>query len=293
MPLPTPNAIPETTVCRRIYIPADSDIIAAVNGALANLFHPEYWEEIGAVTPDEISAEFWRIWRNFVESDCVDTLNDLSDVAIDTPSENDLLAYDSDGAVWENRSKSEAGFGSIATQNADTVDISGGAIDGTTIGENVSAPVFASNLSVSMTSNMQAVNFTKDSSENAGISTVIRLNRFSPSAFSAGAGVAVIGSMTTSYDPLVNRTFGRIAIVGRDFTDVSRKGAILIQPFDTVSRTAIEAGTDGTQPTLAFYGVTPALPRPTITGSRATGAALVSLLTELAARGVIIDGTTA
>lgn len=43
---------------------------------------------------------------------------------------------------------------------------------------------------------------------------------------------------------------------------------------------------------LGFFGVTP-VARPTVTGSRASGAALQSLLTALASLGLIVDGSTA
>lgn len=43
---------------------------------------------------------------------------------------------------------------------------------------------------------------------------------------------------------------------------------------------------------LGFFGVTP-VARPTVTGSRASGAALASLLTALASLGLIVDGSTA
>jgi len=43
---------------------------------------------------------------------------------------------------------------------------------------------------------------------------------------------------------------------------------------------------------LGFFGVTP-VARPTVTGSRSSGAALASLLTALASLGLIVDGSTA
>ena len=42
---------------------------------------------------------------------------------------------------------------------------------------------------------------------------------------------------------------------------------------------------------IGFFGVTP-VARPTVTGSRASGAALASLLTALASLGLIVDGST-
>ena len=51
------------------------------------------------------------------------------------------------------------------------------------------------------------------------------------------------------------------------------------------------AGASGA-PTIGFYGATPIV-KPTITGSRASGAALQDLLTKLASLGLITDSTTA
>lgn len=49
---------------------------------------------------------------------------------------------------------------------------------------------------------------------------------------------------------------------------------------------------DGAANTLGFHGATP-VTRQTVSGSRASGAALVDLLTKLANTGLIIDGTSA
>lgn len=55
--------------------------------------------------------------------------------------------------------------------------------------------------------------------------------------------------------------------------------------------TVLDIGGDETVPKIAFFGV-PLVARPTVTGSRASGAALASLLTTLASLGLLIDGTT-
>jgi hypothetical protein len=59
----------------------------------------------------------------------------------------------------------------------------------------------------------------------------------------------------------------------------------------TVSGTSIRLADNGGRQ-LGFFGATP-VAKPTVTGSRATGAALVSLLTQLAALGLITNSTTA
>ena len=38
------------------------------------------------------------------------TLNDLSDVTIDTPADNEILAYDDNSSEWINQTPSEAGL---------------------------------------------------------------------------------------------------------------------------------------------------------------------------------------
>jgi hypothetical protein len=44
-------------------------------------------------------------------------------------------------------------------------------------------------------------------------------------------------------------------------------------------------------PDVGFFGATP-IAKPTVTGSKASGAALASLLTTLATLGLIVDGTS-
>lgn len=63
---------------------------------------------------------------------------------------------------------------------------------------------------------------------------------------------------------------------------------------DNNSRVVIDSGAAGTKlgGTVGFNNATP-IAKPTITGSRAGNAALASLLTQLAAYGLITDGTTA
>jgi len=53
MPYLTPDEIPESDDCRSLLIPASSDWLAIVSGALTELIKPYNWEQWGAVTVDE------------------------------------------------------------------------------------------------------------------------------------------------------------------------------------------------------------------------------------------------
>lgn len=53
MPYLTPDSIPETDDCRSLLIPASSDWLAIVSGALTELVKPYNWQQFGAVTVEE------------------------------------------------------------------------------------------------------------------------------------------------------------------------------------------------------------------------------------------------
>jgi len=64
----TPNEIPTTAFyCRRLKIPANLDILIAVNGALNELTKAHNWESFGDVTPDDIAAAMDDMFRLYLE----------------------------------------------------------------------------------------------------------------------------------------------------------------------------------------------------------------------------------
>jgi hypothetical protein len=67
----TPNApIPSDTVCRRVLIPNDLQIIAAVNGALLELTKNYNWEQFGSASPEEIAAAMFAMYQAYVSEPC-------------------------------------------------------------------------------------------------------------------------------------------------------------------------------------------------------------------------------
>jgi len=69
MPYLTPETLPSARICRRLFIPNDIGILAAVNGALAELTESSNWESFGAVTPDEISTAMLEMLYEYFHSE--------------------------------------------------------------------------------------------------------------------------------------------------------------------------------------------------------------------------------
>lgn len=67
----TPDSIPAAYICRRLRIPNDPVIVAAVNGALNALSNPDNWELYGAITPDDIAYKMLLHVEEFFESNCM------------------------------------------------------------------------------------------------------------------------------------------------------------------------------------------------------------------------------
>lgn len=74
-------------------------------------------------------------------------------------------------------------------------------------------------------------------------------------------------------------------------TDASRTAKMRLFAYDTAAREGLCIQASGSAAMIGFLG-SAATVKATITGSRAANAALASLLTELAAKGLVTDGTT-
>lgn len=75
-------------------------------------------------------------------------------------------------------------------------------------------------------------------------------------------------------------------------TDASRKARLVLRAWDLAAREVLRGEATGTAAAVGFLGAA-AVSRQTVTGSRADGTALASLLTSLANLGLITDSTTA
>lgn len=65
MPYLTPETLPESADCRALSIPASSDWLAIVSGALTELTLPWNWQQGGAVTVDEAIAAMQAMIDNY------------------------------------------------------------------------------------------------------------------------------------------------------------------------------------------------------------------------------------
>jgi len=85
-------------LCRRLFIPNDEYLVAAISGALLELTKPYHWEQFGTVTPADAAYAcllMWIAWVNDVceaiEPDDLSPFWDDSDAgdAEGTPTESD------------------------------------------------------------------------------------------------------------------------------------------------------------------------------------------------------------
>lgn len=108
------------------------------------------------------------------------------------------------------------------------------------------------------------------------------------------AQAAPLVALTQQSSTTADRTAGVIDATLPTPTDASYLGrlALYAADFTGTNREGVRVESDGTQALLGFYGAT-AGAKPVITGSRGGNAALASLLSALAALGLLTDSTTA
>lgn len=64
----TPETIPTATICRRLAIPEDMLIIAAVSGALSELTYSSNWQQFGAITPEQMAQRMSEMFSQYLEA---------------------------------------------------------------------------------------------------------------------------------------------------------------------------------------------------------------------------------
>lgn len=74
MPYLTPDEIPEEDDCRPLLIPASTDWLAIVSGALTELVKEYNWEQLGAVTVDEAVARMQLMVDQYYDDPCGECL---------------------------------------------------------------------------------------------------------------------------------------------------------------------------------------------------------------------------
>lgn len=70
MPWLTGNNAAAGTICRRVLIPADINLRAAVNGALTKLTEAHNWEQYGTLTPEQCADLMSAMYDAFLADDC-------------------------------------------------------------------------------------------------------------------------------------------------------------------------------------------------------------------------------
>lgn len=67
---PAPEDAPTGTICRRIFIPDDPNIIAAINDVLAYLCWQTTWEPSENVSQIDMEALMTAMWYDFAGDEC-------------------------------------------------------------------------------------------------------------------------------------------------------------------------------------------------------------------------------
>ena len=70
MPWLTGNNAAAGTICRRVLIPADINLRAAVSGALTALTEVNNWEQFGTLTPEQCAELMSAMYDAFLADDC-------------------------------------------------------------------------------------------------------------------------------------------------------------------------------------------------------------------------------
>lgn len=93
----TPDSIPTATICRRLVIPNELDIITAVNGAIDLLCQSGNWEPFGAITPDEIATAMQNMFWQYAETDAACMIGAVIPYATSTAPDGTLYC---DGSTY-------------------------------------------------------------------------------------------------------------------------------------------------------------------------------------------------
>jgi len=137
----TPDTIPTATICRRLVIPDDIDIITAVSGALDLLCQVGNWQQFGAVTPGDIAYAMQQMFWTYAETDVACMIGAVIPYATDTTPDGTLYC---DGTTYQRTDYPElyAVLASVYIVDADSFvvpDLRGRTVIGDGTGSGLSA----------------------------------------------------------------------------------------------------------------------------------------------------------
>lgn len=256
--------------------------------------------------PDQLVVVGWveRVDNNvgsiYVKIDNGYEIDELHDVRITSPvANNSVLIYSTVLNVWENKAPADArtalGLGTIATQNANNVTITGGTIDNTTItngSASFSGLVTVNNVKTTLLSGYL---YGNNGSGNVTASTTIPVADVTgavPNTRSINTGTGLTGGGDLSADrtlSVVANTTQQLVGVQNNGVDVATRQIINFVPGAGITL----AGADDTTRSNVTISVTTPLPSPGTSGNvlTSTGSAWVS--NALPATGIsLTDDTT-
>lgn len=115
----TPDEIPEETICRVLFIPNNLEIIASVNGAIAELIYERNWEQVGTVTPAEMAEAMSIMFFDYAPSVCADVtaLDIFTDSVTTNQAGGDITANADTDLFFQSENSFNSGFVTGADPN--------------------------------------------------------------------------------------------------------------------------------------------------------------------------------
>jgi len=256
--------------------------------------------------PDQLVVVGWveRVDNNvgsiYVKVDNGYELDELHDVRITSPvANNSVLIYSTVLNVWENKAPADArtalGLGTIATQNANNVTITGGTIDNTTItngSASFSGLVTVNNVKTTLLSGYL---YGNNGSGNVTASTTIPVADVTgavPNTRAINTGTGLTGGGDLSADrtlSVVANTTQQLVGVQNNGVDVATRQIINFVPGAGITL----AGADDTTRSNVTISVTTPLPSPGTSGNVLTSTGTAWVSNALPATGIsLTDDTT-
>jgi len=256
--------------------------------------------------PDQLVVVGWvervdnTVGSIYVKVDNGYELEELHDVRITTPvANNSVLIYGTTLNVWENKAPADArtalGLGTIATQNANNVTITGGTIDNVTItngSASFSGLVTVNNVKTTLLSGYL---YGNNGSGNVTASTTIPVADVTgavPNTRAINTGTGLTGGGDLSADrtlSVVANSTQQLVGVQNNGVDVATRQIINFVPGSGITL----SGADGTTRSNVTISVTTPLPSPGTAGNVLTSTGSAWTSNALPATGIsITDDTT-
>jgi hypothetical protein len=97
MPYLTPLSTPSAYICRRLFIPDETQWLGVINGALIELTNNWNWEQVDGISVSEAVNEVHKMLSRYWDEDCTSMIGAVILYATNSAPTNTLLC---DGSIY-------------------------------------------------------------------------------------------------------------------------------------------------------------------------------------------------